>query len=290
MRKILLILAALAMVIVIGLAIFISQIDVSEYKEQTLVQAEKATGRKASIDGDLDLSISLNPAIIAEGVHFANAEWGSRPDMATIKRVEVQVVLLPLLSGEVEIQRFILIEPDVLLEKNKAGKSNWEIGDSAAAKADEASEGEMTPVDIGTVLVKQLKLVYKDAASNKPTELSIDTLKLDTIENDQLELSLKAMLDKISIDVKGKIGSLDILFDDEDYPIDITANIGAASAKLNGVISQPLQGKGLKLTIKFDVAKLDELNSLAGSELPGMGPCQYQQLLAMRTTNISCRT
>ena len=271
MRKILLILAGLAVVALIGIVVVISQIDVSDYKEQALAQVEKATGRKASIDGELDLSISLNPAIVAEGIRFANADWGSRPDMVTIKRIEVQVALLPLLSGEVEIQRFILIEPDVLLEKNKAGKGNWEIGEAAASAEEQGSEGEMA-IDIGTVLVKQLKLVYRDAASEKPTELSIETLKLETVENDRLDISLKAALDKNSIEVNGKIGSLDLLFDNEDYPVDITASIGAASTTLKGVISEPLQGKGLNLAATFTVAKLDELNSLTGSELPAMGP------------------
>ena len=114
----------LVVVAIIAVVIVISQIDVSEYKELALTKVEEATGRKASIDGELDFSISLNPAIVAEGIRFANADWGSRPDMAIIKRIEVQVALLPLLSGEIEIQRFALIEPDVLLEKNKAGKGN----------------------------------------------------------------------------------------------------------------------------------------------------------------------
>ncbi len=271
MKKILLILGGLLVTAVIAIVIVISQIDVSEYKEQALAEVEKATGRKVSIEGDLDLSISLTPAIVAEGIRFANADWGSRADMATIKRIEVQVALLPLISGEIEIQRFILIEPDVLLEKNAAGKGNWEIA-TATTGQEEVSEGEMTAIDIGTVHVKQLKLVYRDAASEKPTEFSIDTLKLDSVESDQLELELKASLDGTSIDVNGKIGSLDRLFDNKDYPVDITANIGAATSTLKGSISEPFQGKGLKLLTSLNISRLDEMNSLTGAELPAIGP------------------
>jgi AsmA family protein len=280
MRKILFILAGLVVVVLIGVVIVISQIDVSEYKEQALAQVEKATGRKASIDGELDLAISLNPAIVAEGIRFANADWGSRPDMATIKRIEVQVALLPLIKGEVEIQRFILIEPDVLLEKNAAGKGNWEIGEAAPTEKEQGGQEALTAIDIGTVLVKQLKLVYRDAASDLPTEFSIDTLKLDSIDSDQLELELKAALDSTPINVTGKIGSFDRLFDNKDYPVDINANIGAAKTTLKGVISEPLQGKGLKLAASLNVGKLDELNSLTGGELPAMGPLSL-------TTNLS---
>ncbi len=272
MRKILLGLAGLVVVTLIAIVVVISQIDISEYQQQALDQVEKATGRKASIDGELDISISLNPAIVAEGVRFANAEWGSRPDMAIIKRIEIQVALLPLLRSEIEIQRFILIEPDVLLEKDPTGKGNWEIGDTAASGEAPSSEGEMQAIDIGTVLVQELKLVYRDAAKEKPMELSIDTLKLDTVSADQLELTLKAALDNNAIAVNGRIGSLDLLFRNKDYPVDITASIGAASATLKGAIGKPLQGKDIKLAATFELAKLNEMNSLTGSELPAMGP------------------
>jgi len=281
MRKVLLILAGVIVVVVIGIVIVISQVDVSEYKEQALAQVEKATGRKASIDGDLDLSISLTPAIVAEGVRFANADWGSRPDMATIKRIEVKVALIPLLTGAVEVQRFILIEPDVLLEKNAAGKGNWEIGNTASTSSEETDGSEeMTAIDIGTVLVKNLKLEYRDAASKKPVEFSIDTLKLDTIESDQLNIELKAALDNNSIAVNGTIGSLENLFDNSEFPIDITASIGAAKTSLKGVIKEPLLAKGFKLAASLNVEKLDQLNSLTGGELPAMGPLTL-------TTNLS---
>ncbi|NKB37472.1 MAG: AsmA family protein [Gammaproteobacteria bacterium] len=270
MRKVLLGLAGLFVVVIIGLFVFISQIDVSEYKDQALAQVEKATGRKVSIEGELDLSLSLNPAIVAEGIRFANDDWGSKPDMAIIKRVEVQVGLLPLLSGDIEINRFILIEPDLLLEKNSTGKGNWEMGEAAADNSD--ASGDMTAIDIGTVLIRQLKLVYKDAASEKPMELSIDTLELKTSDDKQLDISLVAALDKNEIEVDGKVGSLAMLFDNDEYPVNVKAKVGALETTLEGVVSEPLKGKGINLAASATVSNLNKLNALAGSELPDIGP------------------
>ncbi len=272
MRKVLLILAGLVVVVLTGVIILISQVDISDYKEQALAQIEKATGRKVSIEGDLNLSISLNPAIVAENIRFANADWGSRPDMASIKRIEVQLSLLPLLRGGIEVQRFILIEPDVLLEKNAQGKGNWELDTAGAAEQGRSDDGALTAINIGTVLVKQLKLVYRDAAGEKPVAFSIDTLKLNSTDDDQMELELKAALDGTAISVNGKTGSLSRLFDNKDYPVDLSVNIGAASTTLSGVISKPLQGQGIKMAINLHVAKLNELTPLTGAELPAIGP------------------
>lgn len=271
MKKILLGLIGLFVLVIAGLAIFISQIDVTEYRDQALVEVEKATGRKVSIDGDLDIAFSLTPSIVVEGIRIANADWGSKPDMVSISSIEVQVALLPLLSSEIEIQRFVLIEPNVYLEKNAAGKGNWEIGESTQAES--ASDGgDMTAIDIGTVLIEKLKLVYIDPAAEKPTEFTIESLSLDTQDDDSLEMNLQAALDNNKIEVNGNIGSLPTLFDNNSYPVDLSASVGALSTTLKGVVNKPLDGKGLDLSMTAETGMLNELNSLVGSELPEIGP------------------
>ena len=54
-------------------------------------QVKAATGRDLIISGDIDLEVSLNPALTVEGVSFANAPSGSRPQMVTIGRLEARI-------------------------------------------------------------------------------------------------------------------------------------------------------------------------------------------------------
>ena len=72
-------------VVVSGAAI-LSSMDFDEYKGLIAEQAKSATGRDLQIAGDLNLEISLNPAIAVDGVTFANADWGSKPAMLTVER------------------------------------------------------------------------------------------------------------------------------------------------------------------------------------------------------------
>ena len=44
---------------------------------------------------------------------FQNASWETRPEMARIKELEIQVALIPLIQGEVEFKRLIFKEPDM---------------------------------------------------------------------------------------------------------------------------------------------------------------------------------
>ena len=53
----------------------------------TVLIAEKTTdltGRELKIDGDLKLSIPLNPRVSIEGVNFSNAEWSFKSPKASV--------------------------------------------------------------------------------------------------------------------------------------------------------------------------------------------------------------
>ena len=84
--------------IVAGIAI-LKSMDFNEYKGLIAEKAKEATGRDLKIAGDLNLEISLTPKIAVEGVSFSNAEWGSRPEMVSVKKFAAEMSLLPLLAS-----------------------------------------------------------------------------------------------------------------------------------------------------------------------------------------------
>ena len=81
MGKVIKILAGLFIVAIIGIAIVISTFDVNKYKGEITQAVVDATGRKLVIGGDIGFKISLIPTVVIEDVKFANASWGSKPEM-----------------------------------------------------------------------------------------------------------------------------------------------------------------------------------------------------------------
>ena len=114
--KILAVIAVLLVAVVVAGVAVLKSMDFNEYRGLIAEQVKAATGRDLTIAGDLRLDISLTPAVAVEGVTFANAAWGSRPEMVTLRRLEVQVELLPLLTGDVRVTRVVLIGLDALLD------------------------------------------------------------------------------------------------------------------------------------------------------------------------------
>src|SRR3546814_3076567 len=83
------------------------------------------------------ISLSLFPpvAVSVENVGFANAPGAMTPEMASIDRLDVALQILPLLSGEIAIDRFILEKPVINLEVDEQGRPNWQLETAEAAPA-----------------------------------------------------------------------------------------------------------------------------------------------------------
>ena len=62
-----------------------------------------------------------------QGVSFANPPGFSRPQMATLEQLDLKLALIPLLSHRVEIDRLVLVKPDIMLETDAQGRPNWQF-------------------------------------------------------------------------------------------------------------------------------------------------------------------
>lgn len=170
----------LILVVLIGGAIVaLSFVDLGRFAPQIEAAAKKATGRTLKIEGPLHIGISLTPSLVAEKVRFANATWGSRPDMVTADRLAVKLDVLPLLSGKVALKSVELDGADIYVETDKNGKGNWEFGEAAAPAAKEpATGGGPALAGVPEVNISNLKLAYRDGNTRKVTKAEFQNVSI----------------------------------------------------------------------------------------------------------------
>ena len=179
MRKLLYGLIGLV-VIVIGAALIVpSLIDWNGYKSEIAAQVKDATGRDLTIGGDLDLGVLPSPHLLAADVRLANAPGASSPDMARLKTLEVDVRLMPLLSGRVEVASVRLVEPVIELEKMADGRVNWQfapppaVGAGAGAPAPPSGQPEANAagrppgagIQLDDIRIEGGTVIYRDRTS-----------------------------------------------------------------------------------------------------------------------------
>jgi uncharacterized protein involved in outer membrane biogenesis len=75
--------------------ILVIRYDFNSLKPQLVQAVKERTGRELTLGGDMAVKFGLMPALVVENVILQNAPWGSRPELLTMKRFELQVALLP---------------------------------------------------------------------------------------------------------------------------------------------------------------------------------------------------
>jgi len=139
MKKALIGFVVLVVVVLGGALIAPSFIDWNARLPEITAQVKAATGRDLSVDGRLEVRLLPAPMLTVRGVKVGNAPGASAAHMATLDAVEVRVALLPLLSGQVQVQRVRLVKPQIHIETFVDGRTNLEFSAPASAAAPTAS-------------------------------------------------------------------------------------------------------------------------------------------------------
>tara|TARA_R110002049_G_scaffold29656_5_gene100890 strand:+ start:3211 stop:5520 length:2310 start_codon:yes stop_codon:yes gene_type:complete len=277
------ILGVLLIAVVVAAVAVLSSLDFNDYKGVIAEEAKKATGRDLKISGDLKLNISLTPSLYVDGVTFANAPWGSRPDMVTLKRLEAEVALLPLLSSKVDVKRVVLIGLDLLAETDKQGRGNWQFGAAdgkPAASAETSSGGGNLPL-VRKVRIKDLRVTYRDGRTGEQTRLTLPSLDLGADGIDApLRIALQGDVNGEDFYAAGTIASIRQLTAGGEIPLDLKAQALGADMTVRGAIADPRAMTGLAVTLSLKGGSLSETLAtaaklapqLASVKMPDLGP------------------
>ena len=286
--------AALAVaVLVAAAAAALYSIDVNSYRDEIAAEFRRATGRDLVIGGDIDLSISLTPAVVVERVAIANADWGSRPSMVSLERAEAEVELLPLLTGDIRVTRLILVEPDILLETNATGLSNWRAGppsdDRSGAPAGSEGEAERKgeagggppPVPIfNHVEIRRGRLTYRDARTGEEMRFDLDRVSAKAESFDApMEIDAGGAWNGAPFSVSGTVESLASVASGGPARLELEAEAFGFDARLAGTVAEPGEPDGLDLSVAVRGADLSTLAPLAGPGLPKLGPVAFDARL-----------
>ena len=252
------------LVMVVGVVLLSVQ-DVNKFKDFLARKVSERTGREMTIAGNFDLSISFSPSITADDVTFENAAWGTRPEMLKLGHVEAKVALFPMLGGDIEIERLILEDMDLLAETNEDGVGNWVFGES---KADDDEDGELPVIE--DLQVKNALVRYRDGQTGERHVVMIANAEADGSEESGANFALEGVWNNSPIDAAGTIGA-----GDEDVPVSIVVQMFGAKTEVTGTVGELDDFEDVALHLRIAGKKLPDLNVIGGS-FPAIGPYAMQ--------------
>ncbi len=252
--------------------IVISNYPVEDLKALIQQQAEEATGRKLEIRGGAEVKVSFSPTIMLEDVHFQNAPWAVGEDMISMARFEIEVDLWPLLSGEIRVKRFIMIDPVIALQRNAQGEGNWELGTVEQAK-EAAQEGLSNLPSFQSVVFTNARIVYKDEVASETRTLVLASLEAKGRDlASPIAITATGSLDEVPFDLAIDLGSVEQMASGTAFPLTLKGTLSGAALSLTGSVAPPSASTGNDLTLSLSGPSLAPLGALAGIALPDVGP------------------
>ena len=271
--------ATAAVIIFLIIAYFIAaSYDYNKLKPVITDTAKKYTGRELTLGGDIGLKIGLPPILEVNAVAFQNASWGSQPQMAQIKHMQVQVDILPLLRGNVSVNRLILVEPKFMLEVNKSGQTNLDFApplkDPAQKQEDKVADKGQTHFEFKEVRLKDGEIVYKNHQTGKTETMELSSLELKApFFGAATDIDLKGSYNKTPFQLKGNIGQLSgIQNPKEKWPLKLEAQAVKTKVSIEGSIQDPMTAQGIELKLNVEGEDLAQFEKISGKPLPMKGP------------------
>jgi uncharacterized protein involved in outer membrane biogenesis len=230
------------------------------------------------------------PHVVAQDLSLGNPDWSKKPQMVTLKRVELRISPLALLAQRVVIPRIDLTEPNADLQRLADGRANWTF---KFDPKDPNAEPSSWVVDIGAIGFDKGHVILDDQSLKTQLDLIIDPLgkpiPFSDIVGDKaaktasekgaapqdyaFALKVKGQYHGQTLEGEGKVGGLLALQDAaRPFPLQAKVNIADTRVELAGTLTDPLNLGALDLRLKLAGTSLGNLYPLTGVTLPDTPP------------------
>ncbi len=195
-------------------------VDVESYLPQIEQKVSEATGRPVSFGRDVDVSVFPWAGVSFDTMRIGNSQEFGEGEFVKVESFEVRMKLLPLLSKNVEIEKFVLNGPEVHLVKLADGSSNWQFGSQEAKSPQPSAEKgsqsqeqktarnfQLASLEVGEFAVNGGRILYEDREAGLSKKIENITFHLKNVSLDRpIDLFFSADIDGTPLTVEGSVG------------------------------------------------------------------------------------
>ncbi|MBK8970959.1 MAG: AsmA family protein [Hahellaceae bacterium] len=212
--KILIGLVLFILILLGGLVVALPSL-VNDFKPEIERVVQEQTGMTLSLKGDI--GISLFPILGVE-IGEVNLSLPEGDPFAAVDSLRIAVAIIPLMSGQLQVDKVMLEGARLDARKDAKGRGNWEIiaetqakrksgAESAdASKAEDSAnaDGEtakttaspLPDLDIALIRVANTEVNYQDESTGQAVKLQLEDMALESLRWDEyFPVSLRYQLD-----------------------------------------------------------------------------------------------
>jgi AsmA protein len=275
------IIGCLVLVFIAALVLIPMFVDLAKYKPILENKVTEATGRPFAVGDDLSLSLFPWAGVSFSNLHLGNPAGFAEKDFVKVKSFEVRVKLLPLLSKDIQIKRFVINEPQIVLVKNEKGIENWAQPKPATKEPSEekTTPTETTPGGLGipisaltaeSVSINNGTALWVDHTTDTRKEITDIGLTLTDVSLDRpVKLMFSAQLDKKPLSLEGVVGPVGTGLKAGKIELDLTLKaLEQLVLHLKGNLENLVMSPGVDLDLDIAEFSPRKLMSELGQEFP----------------------
>ena len=266
--------------------------DPNDYKNQIAQMVEARTHRNLTIQGDITFTFYPWLGLKTGEMALANAQGFGPEPFARVEAVKFAVKLLPLLERRIETRTITLHGLELNLERNAAGKVNWEdlvpkeeksSGEPATEKASSQAGGALAAVVVSGVQIEDAELGWHDRLSGERYVFSDVDLRTDALSlNEPFRLDLSLNLADTPQALSGRLVLDTLVHPNPDAQLYRLENVNLKADLQGEALPHPLNvtaSTDIQTDLKEGTLRLDDLR-LAALGLTAKGAVKGTQILA----------
>lgn len=267
-RLLFFIVAAIAVLLAV-VAVAPGVIPVAAYKDRIETAASEAVGRDVTIGDELSFRVFPRTAFRVSNLTIANEAGFEGDHLARVAEADIGVKLMPFIfARSVEVDQFVLTEPDIILARNANGDVNWNLAGGAPADTGNAGGGtQYRDIRLGDVRIVDGGARFIDATANKRyTAEDIDVRIILTGLSEPLEVNGAMIFQGAPSSVDIVLASLADLMNEEPSNLKLDVKIGDTSAGADLTVET---GDAIRYSgpVQLDAPDLPALAALTGTEI-----------------------
>ena len=261
----------IAYVALVGIAV-----DSSLYRKPLQTMLSEQLGRPVHLDGDLDLHISLTPALRVRDVRIAQPENFGSSDFVRVGELQVRLDLWPLVRKQFKADTLFASGVRIHLKQRADGSNNWTFPNFADAPGNPApnpSDKDALPEQIAGIDIRRIELRDLDVefrgVNDKPVVFALDKFDATLPVDGPLRATAQGSVDKtmpyaIKID-GGRLS--DLVRGKTAWPLSLQLDFAGGLMTVNGSLSQA----DTQLRFGLGTPDLGKFGRIIGVDLPNAG-------------------
>ncbi|PJI38521.1 AsmA-like C-terminal region-containing protein [Ferrovibrio sp.] len=255
--------ALLAVLLVLATGAMVALLAWPRAAVQTL--ASHLLDRRVQI-AELSVGLGDPVTLTLRGLQIANMPGGSSADMIAIEAIDATLDRPSLLRGRLVYESLQVTRPRIALERDQAGRGNWEFGSSDVSAAPSSSRLVLVPKtreqfpSLLNVRLTGGELRFR-TSSGKWLRLPLDDLTIQATDEDApVSLVLDGGYNDTDAQLTARTASFNA-FRDASKPFNAGFSIATPGAKLDfkGLLHRPLDFDGVEGRLALEARRLDDL-------------------------------